>query len=317
MKYFCSIFQFKNRYQPAVWKIRNARRAVDTQVDDMSCVLRKLIERSAAAKPETDVIKIKVSGDGHFCGKFRQYLTFTAHIVGSQKIDDLVLLKIQPGDESYNAIKAGGFFQDFYQKHVKEVFFGGKLYPVQYFFGGDLKFILSCLGMKAANSLFACVYCHCEKKNWHLCFLPDSGCRLKFDLGTKKMNPMTAGDPGMKPGRECLVDFDVFQFVVIDLMHMFFRITDQIFSRTLSLASQKGLAEFQSMCDAEGISSFYLKTDGIANVTFSKLTTRVRRILLKKVFLRDNIAKIVGPGRKAEQVTEIYVLFRQMWATLY
>lgn len=40
-----------------------------------------------------------------------------------------------------------------------------KKFRLEIFLGGDMKFLLTVLGMNAANANFACLYCKIEKKN--------------------------------------------------------------------------------------------------------------------------------------------------------
>lgn len=48
-------------------------------------------------------------------------------------------------------------------KDLEVVTVRDKVYKIQFFFGGDLKFLAIC-GIEAANSEHACIWCKCQKR---------------------------------------------------------------------------------------------------------------------------------------------------------
>ena len=303
--------QFKNRHQPALLAVRRARQKVNTKAGDIKCILRRFLETAAAASSLTKLengLEVKIAGDGHDVQRFRKFVTLTVSLVGSQKMSDIVPLSVIPGQESYDSLSQSQFFSVLKDAMIPNIEYQGKTFDVRYFFGGDLKFILSCLGMKAANSRNSCIYCRCDKSKWHTC-LSSVKCELRFDPSVMKLS-YTKRDAGMKA--DCLVPIGKFEFVMLDTMHMFFRVTDQLFRRALNFADKKGIAAFEKLCEEKKISSFYLKCDDVAGVTFSKLTGRARNIMLRDVFCTDGLPRFI-PAEHVRPILSVFEAFKVLW----
>ena len=85
----------------------------------------------------------------------------------------------------------------------------------EFHLGGDYKFLLTVLGLNAANSNFSCVFCLAPKTGRHL-------------KSHKRRQTIRIRDPGVvRPNLLPAVPLD---HVVIDTLHMHLRVTDKLFA---------------------------------------------------------------------------------------
>ena len=106
-----------------------------------------------------------------------------------------------------------------------------KVYSIQFFLGGELKFLASVCGIGAANSEHACIWCKCPKqKRWNMALNwsiqnRSQGARTveeikeKCKLGKSSKNRFNCCHPPIFP-------FILIEQVVIDSLHLFLRISD-------------------------------------------------------------------------------------------
>ena len=110
--------------------------------------------------------------------------------------------------------------------NLKEISANNCTYKIEYFLGGDLKFLALVCGLGRANEDYACVWCKCPReqrwdtsKTWSIND-PKFGARTvteiaRFSTG-KKLNCKA----------QPLFDFIPMDHVIIDTLHFFLRISD-------------------------------------------------------------------------------------------
>ena len=134
----------------------------------------------------------------------------------------------------------------------------GNTFAVEKFMGGDLKFLLLFSGLNAANSDFSCIYCHCgsgayyektdRSKQWYMSqewSMIDSlkGAR-SFSISERLRREVRSTgkkeDIAKRLGyaREPISSTIPFQNYVIDLLHMFLRISDVLFENLISFLTK-------------------------------------------------------------------------------
>ena len=139
------------------------------------------------------------------------------------------------------------------------------------------------LGMKAANALDICIYCECHKSRWHMCTM-DSGCKPRYYTngdGKLVLPSLVQGKPGF--AREPLLKSDAYEFVMIDILHLYLRISDQILVAACGLMGEKGRELFAEFCVENGANRFKLRQtdkDDASKIKISSLTGPNRRKIL-------------------------------------
>ena len=137
----------------------------------------------------------------------------------------LIFIKgmFQIDSENYNELKSALKELLLKLECVKEVNLNKKNYEVQMTLGGDMKCIALLMGINAANSKQACLWCKCDLKKavnldekWPFSRSQDEA-NLKFqsNLDGYKYEP--------------IIKFIDFNNVIIDMLHLLLRITDQLF----------------------------------------------------------------------------------------
>ena len=133
--------------------------------------------------------------------------------------------------EKYEELKAG--LEDIIEeaKDLEVLSIRDNVYSIQFFLGGDLKFLAAVCGIEAANSEHACIWCKCPKQQrWNMALTwsiqdGSKGARTieeikeKCKLGKTSRNRFNCCHPPMFP-------FIPIERVVIDSLHLFLRIAD-------------------------------------------------------------------------------------------
>lgn len=180
-------------------------------------------------------IKIKLTGDGTTIGRAFNVINIAFTIIDEgRKAQSVVgnysvaILKIE---EKYEELAAG--LQDICSeaKDLEVVTVQEKVYSIQFFLGGDLKFLAMVCGIDAANAEYACVWCKCPKgmrfdmtQEWSLTD-PTKGARTVDEIAEKSKLGKRNKDR-FNCSHVCLFPFVPIERVVIDTLHMFLRISD-------------------------------------------------------------------------------------------
>ena len=239
--------------------------------------------------------------DGHDIRRQSAVTISFSLVDGSQGMQKIVPFRSIKGQEKRETYEREAVWTDV-EKVIRDV----RLSHVQFFFGADMKSLLMCLGFKAANAKDGCLFCTCLKDRWNLCCV-DSKCVLrgKIEGGRWALSKLGPCDPGYKAAP--LIDVTLFSGVVVDTLHMYFRITDAIFGRAIGLMTKDGRENvFLQLCDDAGVKRFHVidKCD-TSIIKFSNLTRQKRRILIEKVFLRSELRKCGIGDLKARDIQEV------------
>lgn len=197
----------------------------------ISALIRNLPVESI---PQT--IRVKLTGDGTQIARGLSVINFGFTVLeegmeaacSASGNHTLAILKTS---EKYEDLKAGLQEICTEAKNLKVITVDGRKFNVEYFLGGDMKFLASVCGIEAATCEHSCVWCKCPKsKRWNMdttWSLTDStnGARTIEEIAEKSKFAKTS-----KYRFNCchppLFDFIPIQRVVVDSLHLFLRIAD-------------------------------------------------------------------------------------------
>lgn len=182
-------------------------------------------------------IRIKLTGDGTQIGRGLNVVNIAFTIIDEGKKArsvfgnySVAILKIT---EKYNELAAGLKDICTEAKDLKEITINDKVYKITFFLGGDLKFLAMSCGIEAANAEYACVWCKCPrsqrgdmKLEWSLTD-QSKGARTieeikeKSKLGKRNKSRFNCCQAPLFP-------FIPIDHVVIDTLHLFLRISDNL-----------------------------------------------------------------------------------------
>ena len=197
--------------------------------------LVKQNEREGKSTPST--IRIKLTGDGTQIGRGLNVVNIAFTIIDEgEKVYSvlgnysLAILKI---GEKYEELAAG--LQDIIAEaeNCEVVNVDDKVYNIEFYLGGDLKFLAIVCGIDAANADHACIWCKCPKEKrddmtieWSITDV-SKGARTieeildKCTLGKQSKNRFNCS-------RAPLFQFIPIKRVIIDTLHLFLRISDNL-----------------------------------------------------------------------------------------
>jgi len=176
-------------------------------------------------KLQNNTMHIRLAGDGvNICKNF-QVLNFTFaflnSIAGEDSLDantalgNFILRKLHIKSESYTELKEALRELSELLSALKEINVDGTIYKIEWWLGGDLKFLLLVLGLNAANSYYCCAWCVLHKEE------------LSIDICRHKINrKLNADEPGQI--HEPIFPFIRIENVIPDPLHLFLRIADKL-----------------------------------------------------------------------------------------
>ena len=178
----------------------------------------------------TSSLKIKLNGDGTNIGKGLTVVNFTFTILHEKDVamgeKGNYILAVIKTTETYDNLRDSLADLQMEMSNLKEISANNCTYKIEYFLGGDLKFLALVCGLGRANEDYACVWCKCPReqrwdtsKTWSIND-PKFGARTvaeiaRFSTG-KKLNCKA----------QPLFDFIPMDHVIIDTLHFFLRISD-------------------------------------------------------------------------------------------
>jgi len=184
-----------------------------------------------------DIIRIKMTGDGTNTGRALKVINFAFRIIDegdkAQSVNGNYSVAILKIDESYEDLAKG--LEDICSeaKDLEVLTVDGKVYKIQFFLGGDLKFLALVCDVEAANADHACVWCKCPKikrsdmkEQWSITDT-EKGTRTiketseKYKLGKTNKNRHNCC-------HEPLFSFIPIERVVVNTLHMFLHISDHM-----------------------------------------------------------------------------------------
>ena len=176
-----------------------------------------------------NTINVKVSGDGTRIGKRLQLLNVTYTIINEGNVamsekGNYVTVVIKTKDDYIGIRDSLSDLRD-EVRNLSSITCGDKTFQIEYFLGGDWKFLATVCGL-AANQDFTCTWCLCPRslrydvsKSWSLTNVAQGARSIDLinqHAKNKKYNCMRAP----------LFDFIPLDHVIIDTLHLFLRISD-------------------------------------------------------------------------------------------
>ena len=156
-------------------------------------------------------------GDGAPVGKFKTFTNLSVSLLDeptpAQRQPQLIA--ILPGQEDYARLIDIMAHVNLEIAEIERdgIYIDGVRRNVRFFLCADYKFLLTTCGLKSANSNNACLFCECHKASYGV-----GGARERFQL--------RAGQPGVV--RNHLLPSIPLERTVIDVMHMYLRVSDKI-----------------------------------------------------------------------------------------
>ena len=127
------------------------------------------VQKGNALK-NTDTLKIKISGDGTRIGKFLQLLNMPYTIINEGAVAASLrgshILAIVKAKDDYANIRDSLIGLREEMKNLSGISVNGTNYKIEYFIGGDWKFLATVCGIGPANHNSACIWCNCPKLQW-------------------------------------------------------------------------------------------------------------------------------------------------------
>lgn len=196
---------------------------------------------------EEDVIRVKISGDGTCIGKRLKLVNITFTVLNEKEAamseKDNYVLAILKTTESYDNLKESLSDLTAEMTKLSKVKVGGKHYNIEYFLGGDWKFLACVCGLGAANQDHACICCKCPpnqrrdiQRAWSLSNSAQ-GARSLEEIAnfakSKKLNCKATP----------LFSFTPLDHVIIDTLHLFLRISDNLTELSIRELRRKDACE--------------------------------------------------------------------------
>ena len=121
---------------------------------------------------------MKASGDGTRIGKHLQLLNVTFSIINEGNVamseeGNYVIAVFKTKDDYVRIRDSLSDFRDEI-RNLSSITCGDKIFQIEYFLGGDWKFLATVCSLGPANQFFACIWCLCPRsfrelsKSWSL-----------------------------------------------------------------------------------------------------------------------------------------------------
>ena len=113
-------------------------------------------------------VRIKLSGDGTCIGKRLHVVCFTFTVLEESdktgSFEGNHVLAVFKTPENYTHLKKA--LEDVIKdvERLKQIKVDDEIFEVEYFLGGDWKFLASITGIDAASSTYACIWCKCSRE---------------------------------------------------------------------------------------------------------------------------------------------------------
>ena len=179
-----------------------------------------------------NTIKVKLSGDGTQIGKRLKIVNFTYTILNEKDLamgeKGNYILAIIKTTESYENLQESLSDLRNEMELLKIITVNNCKYNIEYFLGGDWKFLACVCGLGAANQDYACIWCKCPRlqrwdtnKQWSM---------TDLSLGARNLAQISqcAKSKQFNCKNNPLFPFIPLDHVVIDTLHLFLRISDNL-----------------------------------------------------------------------------------------
>lgn len=202
--------------------------------------IRDLLSQKPELKQET--IKIKLSGDGAWMSRTTNFMIMSFTLL--QLKEDVMSPKhnktvaIINGPEYYETLQASlnNVFKEVNGLiHKGKLSIDGQEVKLDFYLGGDLKFLLLILGLNSASSDYACLWCTVHKNNRWDMSKPMSFYNEKPHKRTiESIRKLWKSDENFGCIHEPLLDIPV-ENVIPDELHLLLRITDRLLQNVIEI----------------------------------------------------------------------------------
>ena len=200
-------------------------------------------------------VHVKLSGDGTNIGKRLHVVNFTftlleegSHVHSFEGNHTLVIFKEA---EKYEQLKLA--LEDVC-KEVEEVdviTVDGVLYNVNYYLGGDWKFLALVTGIDSASSRYSCIWCKCPSdersltdKEWSVSDVTKGACTIEENI---QLSQLPKSRKKFNVSHPPLFPKIPLKNVVIDNLHLFLRVADVLIDLLIvELRRQDSAVKFSS-----------------------------------------------------------------------
>ena len=219
-----------SRDLPRIYRLKNLTKELNskysifpTPSDDLG-VQQKLQDRLLIFLPKIstqyDQVRIKLSGDGTRVGRSRHVVNFPFIFIDEKNASSVT------GNHSLAILKTSEKYDEPASSLQDVLSEASNLQTIEYFLGGDWKFLALVCGIDAANSEYSCIWCKCPNRDrWNMDLewsVTDvsKGTRTIDEITrlaklTKSMTRYNCSHPP-------LFHFIPIHHVVIDSLHLFF-----------------------------------------------------------------------------------------------
>ena len=119
-------------------------------------------------------------------------------------------------------------------KVIEEIEINNQIYQIEFFAGGDLKWLSNCFGINAANSKYPCPFCKFEMQD----VMTDDDIAQNWPITrnhNEALNSFHLNSVDERQGyiNAPILDFISFDNIIADILHLFLRISDKLFEMLL------------------------------------------------------------------------------------
>ena len=292
---------------PSLYSVRRERSSQNEEIDQHiesieNASLRSIESVLKAVKPTVErngEIRVKFSADGANVGKFKTFTNFTITFVDETdtKVRGPHLIGIVELCEQYAHVRdvLKKFDDEIRCLNDEPVVIDDLPRRVRVVFCADYKFLLISLGMKSATSAHSCIYCTCKSSTF-------------FRGPGEPRHTIRCGDSGTK--LENMLPSLSLDDIVVDVMHMYFRVSDRLFGRLVEQEvpdDAPSRTALHAALDRLGLKGHLVcKENGV--LEFSSLQSRDREKLIGAV-VRGDLLDNVMPQAKAARKRMVRALF--------
>lgn len=198
-------------------------------------VTRLLKQYCAENREIPSTIRVKLTGDGTQIARGLSVVNIAFTILEEGQLacsasgnHTIAILKVA---ENYDELAAG--LEDIIKEatDLEVLTINDKVFKLQFFLGGDWKFLAVVCGLESATSEYACIWCKCPKgQRWDMNLTwsladPSKGGRTVQEIAEKSKLAKTSKSR-YNCRRKPLFPFVPLERVVIDYLHLFLRISD-------------------------------------------------------------------------------------------
>ena len=280
-------------------------------------------------------VGVKLTGDGTYIGSRQHIITF-----GFTIIDEGSICKSASGNHSVCIARVAEDYAnlsviladitkevDDINQHGLEV--NDIKYTVHFYLGADWKFLAMACGIDAANSKYACIWCTCSKDDRHK--VDKEWSITDVEKGARTINSIITASklPAKSPKRFNCSRTPLFQAVpihrvIIDNLHLFLRITDNLINLLITeLRRMDGIEKCTSLdsCGAVNINEYQSFLKNACKIPFNFYVCKESRALKwrdltgpekYKLFSKINIPELFPNLPNASTIQEIWNSFMKL-----